>query len=490
MAGTSDSDRPDPRCFVEVAHGPSLGVEVSTGRAWVGVDQQVGHGSADALYALTEEQYVEGLVSGFWGNPFVGECWRGEHEDLRLFEPRGGQWRPEHWFAARTRTLPPKFAGELWWHVDALGERVDGENVEVSRRLAARTGDVTGDADGVSRIAFRLVGDDAYPRPSALIAGLGPGSDRERARAVLGEPLDGGDVFAVEGVLARLEFTDGGLVGVTIERRETPAPPGGAIGVFLAALGEPEAGPRYRAAAELSGGLVQRWASSSGRGRRLLVFDGGVEMQVEDDRVLSVRIDVVTPATRAAVHAALGRPSDSSGATDLHRYGRGDVVVTYASTEPDATATEMTAILSGTSIARKFYRWRSGAFTMFLDVLGRGGANPLVEHVRDLPGVRLGMQAGLVAAVELDGTPESLQGFVDGLPEQPRRRDIPFGAPTEYGEGDDVWDFEQGHVHARSRGGRIIGITVSSDAPRGLPVQAWRFGRDSMDEWRRLSGPS
>ena len=48
-------DASDARSFVQVAQRPSLGVEISTGRAWVGVDQQVGHGSADALFALTED---------------------------------------------------------------------------------------------------------------------------------------------------------------------------------------------------------------------------------------------------------------------------------------------------------------------------------------------------------------------------------------------------------------------------------------------------
>ena len=51
----------DRRWFVQMTRDPSLGIDVSTGQAWVGVDQQVGHFSADALFALTTEQY-EGVA--------------------------------------------------------------------------------------------------------------------------------------------------------------------------------------------------------------------------------------------------------------------------------------------------------------------------------------------------------------------------------------------------------------------------------------------
>ncbi|MCH1882529.1 hypothetical protein [Agrococcus sp. ARC_14] len=489
-----------------------MGIELSTGRAWVGVDQQVGHGSADALFALTDEQYLSTLAAGWMTGSFLGECWRGEHDDLLLFHPGGARFRPEQWFPRRARMLPPKLAGELWWHVDALGEPLDGERAELSRGLAGGTARETTDADGVRSIAFRLVGDGAYPRPAALIAGLTAGSDRKQARVILGAPVDAsGDVFAIEGERIRLGFVGDGLVEVSLERVRTPPPPGGPIGVFLAALGEPEQGRRFQAAAQLAGERSQRWMASSSFGRRVLVFTDGVEMQVQDDRVLSVRLGlspgttepsyrhaaelvpgVPWPATRADLHRALGAPVDSSGGTDLHRFGHRDLLIGYGVGPQGEAPTQITAVLSGVSISHGIHRWRSGDFTLFLDILGRASSNPLVAHVRGLRGVRLRMRGDVVAAVELDASGERFVGFIDGLPADPRRKDIPFGAPAEYGKHDDLWAFEQGWVHVRADArGRIacIVVSIADEVPDGLAVRPWMFGRDHMDEWRQLSSP-
>jgi|GEM_PF-3845398 len=486
----------DDRRFVEVARQPSIGVETSTGRPWVGVDQQVGHGSADALFALTDAQYTAALADGAVEQGFEGECWRGDHDDLLLFHPGGGSWRPERWHPLRTRMLPPRFAGELWWHVDALGDASDGEHLAVSRALAAGTARVSAGPEGVSSMTFRLVGDDAYPRAGALIAGLDAGSDRGRARAILGDPVDAAaDLHAVEGDLVRLDYVDGGLAGIVLER---PAPrplPGGDIRVFLEALGAPEQGEAFRAAARLAGGASRRWAFSSGAGRRLVAFDGGVEMQVEDARVLSARIllpapasgtgtgdayrhadallpDTTWPPSRADVHRALGEPAASNGSVDLHRFGERDLLVEYGpGADADAgTPRELTAVPHGVSVSHRIHRWRSGEFALFLDVLGREESHPLVEHVRGLAGVRLRMRNGRVAEVEIGSSgyqSERFAAFVDGMPAEPTRENLPFGRPALVGEHDDVHEFEQGPIRVRSADGtRITTITVGGVPPR------------------------
>ena len=61
-------EQPDPKTFVQVNQRPSLGVELDSGRPWVGVDQQVGHGSADALFELTDEHYASEMA----GEPVEG----------------------------------------------------------------------------------------------------------------------------------------------------------------------------------------------------------------------------------------------------------------------------------------------------------------------------------------------------------------------------------------------------------------------------------
>lgn len=500
--GRKKNDRPDTKTFVQVNQRPSLGVEVDSGRPFIGVDQQVGHGSGDALFALTDEQYATALAGEVLEDGFVMECWRGEHDDLLLFYPGGRSFRPERWSFARTRRLPDPCRGEVWWHLDALGETPDSKSVETSRRLAADTAVVETDDDGVRSLTFALVCDGAYPRPVALIGGLTAGSTREQARSILGTPVDAAtDTFQIEGYPVRLGFVDDGLVEVVLERNAPVPPPGGQLGVLLAAVGEPEAGPAFQAAAALAGGTHRRWAGSSGFPRRLLTFDGGVEMQVQDDRVLSVRVilspeagdssyrhveDLVPgapwPFTRDSLRAALGGPVATSGRTDLYRYGRLDLVVEHGvvgkhgvlSEHSGEVPTSITAVLGAVTVSHGINRWRSGEFTTFLDVLGRPSSNALVAQVSALPGVRVRVSKGVVAAVEI-GTnkhaAERFEAFVDGMPGAPMITDIAFSRPEAFGNHDYVWEFEQGWIHARtSDGTRVTSITVAGVAPAGFLV--------------------
>ena len=490
---------------MQVARQPSLGVETSTGQAWVGVDQQVGHGSADAIFALSDEQYVE-LLMGHIGTPYLGECWRGEHEDKCLFRPGGDSWNPARWFSQRIRTISPPFEGELWRHIDALGEPEDGRSVEISRALAANSAVIETGFDGVAAMSFRLAGDGTYPRKAALIAGLTEGSTREQAREILGAAKEGtADEFDVEGARLRLNYEDGGLAAISLERSGASTPPSGQIGAFLDVLGKQEAGLEYQAVARLSGDTSRRWAAGSASPRFLIAFDGGVEIQVADDRVLEVRIvlrstteepiyghphDLIEglrlPAPRSDVRRVIGGPDASSGRKDLYQYGRRMLVIEYRLVGGQEISSAMTTVLSGVTVWPKFHRWRSGDLTRFLDILGRGPANPLVEYVRGLPGVRVGMSDGVVAKVEI-GTSgyqtERFAAFIDGMSPQPTRKDIPFGAPAYFAEADAVWDYGQGVIHVRGTDdGPISSISISAEWPSGLDVRPWIFRRDT---WHR-----
>ncbi|MBD5784888.1 hypothetical protein IF650_01725 [Cellulosimicrobium terreum] len=493
--------KPDTSRFVQVrdsALGGSIGVEVSTGRAWVGVDRQVGHGSADALFALMDEQYVAELSSAWSIGSFTTECWSGQHEDLLLFHP-GIRSRPERWLPSRTRMLPPGFMGEIWWHVDALGAAVDDEQVEISRSLAAGTASITTGPDGVSAMTFRLVGDGAYPRPDALIAGLTVGGDREQARSVLGDPVDAApDVYAVEADRVRLGYDDDGLVEIVLERpvRSTPMPEG-PIRAFFAVLGEPEHGAAFRAVARLAGDSCREWLGFGDR--RLVTFDGGVEAQLTDARVLSARIRLVSddgpayrhgrdllpgvawPPSRAEVHGVFGAPAATSGRFDLHRYGTGDLVVEYGP-DPDPgpdgeTPSSMTTVPRGVSVSHTMYRWRSGEVALFVDALGRELSHPLVEHVRGLAGVRLVTRNGVVTAVEIGGRghqTERLAAFVDGIPAEPTRKDVRLGVSHHLGDHDDLRDLDPGWMHIHSSDGTLVTtITVSQDPPPDAVVRRW-----------------
>jgi hypothetical protein len=474
----------DARRFVQVAEHPSLGVETSTGRAWVGVDQQVGHGSADALFALTDDEYAGALVDAWSIRGIVDECWRGLRPERLLFHPAGGSWRPRGWTPRRARMLRQQVEGELWWHLDALVAG-DETSLAIARALSGDTALVHADGDGVRAIHLRLVGEGAHPRPAAIVAGLPPGSDRARAAAVLGDPVEG-DAHVVEGLRVRLAYDADGLAGMTLERPSTPPAPHGPMGVALVALGEAEEGVAFQALAALAGDHRRRWAVSSGHPRRLLAFADGVDVQVEHGRVLSVRIDLrgpaavrfapdaTTPVTRAALRRVLGAPVDARGTTDLHRFGRRDLLVEHASTEATAIATAVTAVVGGVTVSSTIHRWRSGDFTLLVDVLGRPPSDPLVAAVRRRPGVDVRVHAGEVTAVEVAMRRAAPGSFVDGMPDAPTRRDVPLGRPAYVLERDDVWDLGFGFAHVHAGDGVLIDrIVVRRGLPPRLDVDRW-----------------
>jgi len=507
--GKSKKQKPVPQRFVQIAQYPSLGIELTSGRPWTGIDQQVGHGSADGLFALTEEQYLTMLSGLSLTDSFIDDCWRGKREELRLFHPGGSSLTPEDWHPVRPRMLTPRFSGEIWRHVDAL-EQLRTPDAEpdpdgpaaLSRALAAGGCTTASDPSGALRLSFSLTGDDAYPRPAALIAGLGPGSDRAAARTVLGEPLEPGtDVYPLEGDRVLLGYDGDALARITVER-PAPAPlPGGAIRDVLEVLGEPEYGERFQRVAELAGATHRRWAVTSRYHRRLLAFEGGVELQVEKARVLSARIllqnpdgesfrhadqlldGVPWPPTRAEVHRALGAPSATQARVDLHRYGTRELLVEYAAGPDGETPASMTAVLLGTSVSHGIHRWRSGEFALFIDALGLAETHPLVQHVRDLDGVRLTLSRGVVEAVEIGSsgyTSERFAAFVDGMSGEPTRDGLRLGVPSYHGDHDDLRDFEPGwiHIHSPDRE-RVATITVSRSSRPELTLRRWMF----RDQW-------
>lgn len=493
---TRAAHEPSARWFVQVATGPSIGVEVSSGQAWVGVDRQVGHGSADALFPLTSQLYEEALADGYLGSGYVGECWRGEHDAQSLFDPARGGGRPERWVRQRPRVVSPSFLGEIWHHVDALGEAPDAEPARISSALAAGTAGVTVGPAGVRTLTFALVGEGAYPRPFALIGGLDAGSDRARVRSVLGEPVADPDVHAIEGDLLRLGYVEGGLAEVVLESPVPGLPPAGSIRTFLSVVGEPERGGAFMAILELVGEAGHRWAASSGFGRRLLDLDGGVELQIEQTRVLSARVrlrarsgggvyrgladlvdGVAWPATREDLRRVLGDPVASDRVVDLYRYGRRDLWFEY---DADGQPLAMTACLTGISVSPRLHRWRSGEFTLFVDVLGRRSEEPLVDHVRGLRGVQLRFRGDAVTEVEIGRgghRAERLKAFVDGMPDEPTRTDLRFGTPDYHGDRDDLYDADTGWVRVHASDGRqVTSITVSQDPPRGLGLRRRMHG--------------
>ncbi|MGK9146101.1 hypothetical protein KXS11_00550 [Plantibacter flavus] len=219
----SGADQPDTRCFVEVATHPSIGIELTSGQGWIGIDQQVGHGSADALFALSDEQYDDAFGSMTSTRQFVTEAWHGQHPDRLLFMPAGGRWQPERFVRASTRAVPPPFDGEIWHHVDALGTPADSQLRAVSRGLAGGSAQEQSDSEARERLVFRLVGDGAHPRPRTLVGGLGPGSTRADVLDRLGPPLAGEhDLHAVDGALLRFTFVDDALTEIGLELQDAP----------------------------------------------------------------------------------------------------------------------------------------------------------------------------------------------------------------------------------------------------------------------------
>lgn len=486
----STSRKADDRRFVQTATGLySLGVEVTSGQPWIGVDQHVGHGSADALFAL-DDGYAAGMVDPTALGTYPSECWRGEHDDRLLFHPGGDRWRPGQWHPLRTRMLPRRVSGELWWHLDALaavqnGAGADDEHVVLSRALAAGSTTVEGGAGEAASMTLSLSGADAYPRPAAVISGLDAGSDRARAVMVLGEPT-APDSYRVEGDLVRLQYVDDGLTAITLER---PAPrplPEGPIGTILRAVGTAEAGPEFAAVADLAGSGLRRWAASSGFPRRLLESDRGVELQVDRSGVLSVRVEVSPLSdpsfegldSRDGIAGLLGPPVDSLQGTDLYRFGAADLLVEYA-------PITLTAVRWATSVSHGMYRWRSGEFVLFLDVLGRPLDDPLVAQVRSLDGAGVLADRGIVTAVEVSTgrhRAERFAAFVDGMPARPSRSDLGLGSPAWFGDRDDLYAIGESFVHVHCGDGHeITSITVSDDAPRSPRLQPLTYGR--RGEW-------
>ena len=449
------------------------------GEVQLGVDRHVGHGSADALFSLTAEQYEAALIGDGSLYDFRLECWKGAREDRLMFEPAGGAWMPEQWTPARARMLPQKFVGEIWHHVDALDAEEGSEQRKTSAALANGTASVATGEDGVRRMSFRLTGKGAYPRPGSVIAGLRAGSTREDVRRVLGEPTRGIDTYPIEGDLLELGYDGEGLALITILH---PAPrplPDGAIRTLLSAVGEPEEGRAFRevlrrAAAENR----RRWIASSGRGRRLIELDSGVEIQTEDATVVSVHValgvnrltealfpGIRVPPTRADVESQLGPASDATAGTELRTYGDRELVISYDGAHD--VASDLTAVARGTAANQGMHRWRSGEFTQFLDVLGLADSHPLVAAVRELDGVRIDTRRGRVTAVTIGRNghqAERFAAFVDGGSAEPTLADHPFGGPRYQNVSDPVTDFEGAYVQLHATGGsRISWITVRQD---------------------------
>lgn len=466
--------------------GPSAGVETTSGRAWVGVDQQVGHGSADALYALTDEQYAAVLAAEWALDAFLLECWRGEHPDLRLHEPGGGRWLPQRWMPARSRAIPTRFDGEIWHHVDALTEQETGEREAASRALAGGTSPVRVASDGAREMTFRLTGDTAYPRPAGLIGGLTVGSSREQADAILGERIEGRDAYRLEGALICLGYVDGGLTEIALAQSVARPMPGGAIRALLTVLGQPEEGPAFRSVITRVGAEVtcRRWAGWAGRDWRLSTYDTGMEILTTDLRVASVRVrlgvtrytealfpDAPTPPSREQVWHTLGAPTYTHAGHELYHYGDRELIIRYSGD----TAADLTTVMSGAGVDHDRRRERSGEYTLFLDVLGLDQSHPLVQKVRGLDGVRIDTRRGTVTRVTIGdrGNPaERFAAFIGGIPAAPTRADIGLTRPRQVGDRGELRQVEGAWVHTHALdGSRISLITVSEEQPRNVGMR-------------------
>lgn len=509
--------QPPKQVFVQTMTKPSLGVELSSGRGWVGVDQQVGHGSADALYAMPDEMYAASIAAGYVGGTFEAECWRGEHPDLQLYDPAKSS-RIEHWNSLRPRLVPSEVRGEIWWLLDALGDAPGGERLGLAQALAAGTLHTEFDDDGLKRLTVDLSGDRAYPRPTALFAATAG----TRASEAFGRQ----DAFSIEGHEISIEHTEAGTTRLVINRAPFAAAPVGDLRTFLHVIGAPEEGTEFQAAARLAGSERTRWQIPSRPPRSLLQFAGGIDMQVEDARVVSVRVllhstepvkrphsapkknnrgpavrhsdleareayphadslfgDSAGALSRGELHSLLGTPAAEEAAFDLYHYRGIDMVIEYGISSHGETPRTVCLSLSSTYVSPKVRGWRSGEFALFLDALGLDQNEPLVASIRSLPGVQLSYRADQVSSIEI-GTngnqSERFKAFVDGAPANPRRDELGFGAPQYHGEHDDLREYEQGWIHVRSRDGVMIdSITVSEEPPDGKGMRRWMF----RDEW-------
>lgn len=475
----------DIRRFVEIHPNLSIGIEVSTGRAWMGIDRQIGHGSADNLFALTPEQYVGQLREDGDIRDLIQECWEGRHEDLIIFEARSTATRPEHFEGYQPRLIRPVIRGEIWRHIDALGMPVESERAGISRQLADGKVTVTSDVDGIVSLAFDLIGENAYPRPEALIAGVGPGStDAEICEVFAAEAVE---ALSLEGHTVSAEFAGDGLVKVTLVCRVPRALPADTDETYMKALSDEEEGAAFRAAVTLAGGAAVRWAASSRSGRRLTELKNGGEILVESDRVVSLCFSTMpkgffrrlsgTP-TRAEVHNAIGHPTDANTSEDLYCFAGGDVVFRYGHT-PEPTLTQLQIVASGQAVVHRVLRWRSGDITRLIDVLGRAPSNSLVAAVKNMRGVVCRTKSGQVSSVELDLS-VARNTFLHGerLIERPSAADLGLWRPT-VAEGEHVvWElYDGGWIHARvSADGVVQRLTVSLDPPDGISSVDLRNG--------------
>ena len=466
--------------FVQVSTDPSLGVETTSGRAWVGVPRESGPGEAEFLYLLTEAQYVAALADPRSIDEFARECWRNEHEDLCLYTPPSPLARPTRFASARKRPLPPPWTGEIWHHADALhGPVGDGTEAIVSRALSGEPM-IRHHRDGTSSATFRLTGEGAYPRSGALVGGLGPGATRDDAHRILGPPLDGGETYAIEGDRLRLEFIAGGLSELVVERPRRPAPPTPALQRLIDTLLTPDGGDAYKQFTAATGRLTRRRIASASR---RLSFETGVEMHTRDAQVVAIRAPLqVTrfvadlfphaqlPPSREAIEGVLGPPAYRAAGCDLYLYGDGDSELIVA--DADTPTAELWAVPRGMVPATDSWRGPSGEFTLFLDVVGLPVSHPLAQQVQLLPGVQVTPRRGAVAAVRvsLDGDGKDRRAaFLDVAPPGNSRAEIGLRHPRFSGERDDVYAFEDKwiHVHAPD-GSRVTRITVQADYPHGL----------------------
>lgn len=455
--------------FLETSAERKVGIELASGRAWMSVERPVGHGSENVLFELTAEQYLAELTGQGHYPSLEGAFWRGAHDELILAPPRG-RVNPRNWEGLPTRIFPARVAGELWRIIAALGRPADSVAVLNAQRLAAGTAALAVEDGTVRAISVRLNGADAYPRPGAVIAGLDAGNTRAQVGAVLTELDD--DAFSIADALVRCEFIDDELVGVTFERPTPPPLPGGTLGTYLTMLGDVEAGPAFQVAVALAGGVARRWAGGIDvAGNRLIELENRGELMIRDGRVDAFRLpqlghtlgttDVVS---RESVHDELGAPSETRGDTDFYSFATCDVKLTYGLI-PGRVAVH--AALRGGDARLQINRWRSGELIRYLDVLRRPVADSLAVAVRAAHAVTVRHDGEVVTAIELAGPGAVFDTFIDGMPKDATREDIPLRGAILDTATDSVWEFQDvAYVHVRGRAGApLVSICVSVAPP-------------------------
>lgn len=484
MMGHKRERRPDQRRFVQVRSSPSVGIELTSATPWVGIDQQVGHFSADALFALTDQQYRE-FLHGWEHSGFAAECWRGEHPDLLLFHPGGAHPRPDDFRGHGQRMLSRAFEGELWWHLDALRST---EALDISRLLAGSGASHVEVESGAESIRFELGTDSPYPRPYALIDGVETGSTRAQVCAIVGDPITpGSDTHSVHDEFVDFEYVDGHLSVITVRRRPAATRPSGPVRRLLALLGTPEQGDHYRAWA---GSVAPKyWGGVGGWSRpRLITLGDALELQVEKGEVMGVRVRCTrtpdsTPAVRAAlapswpptrdhIHEMLGKPSGHDRTSEIWRFEDCQVVVDYEDDGVARTATDLHVMqVGGYRRYRDDRAYYQGEQALFLDTLGLEGGHPVVTHLRTVDGVGVRLSRGRVSEIAVG--PERFSVFGSEMPANPTRWDVPLPWPGWSGARDDLREVtDRGWIHVHCRDGEhVSAITFSAEEPRGLNVR-------------------